>query len=134
MNFDPQKFNQEPDVRTAEIAVNELAALYPEVTDDIAFEVRELFDHEMRAILTLQDDDPLVKALHEALGAPSDLDLRHRVAIVTIGCLNPVIDDAFATRLARDFRPILHRLSDAILELSAQRAGFDDLASMPRIH
>lgn len=134
MQFDPSKLNTELDPRTAEVVANELAELYPGVSGDIAFEVRELFEHEMRAILALQDHDPIVKALHEALSAQADLDLRHRVAIVAAGCLDPKIDDALAIRLARDFRPTLYRLSDTILELSAQSAGFDDLESMPKIH
>lgn len=131
--FDPQNPDQGPEPRTAEVVVSELADLYLEVAGDIIFEVRELSRDEMRAILALQET-LLMAALCEALGTETDPDLVVRLLIIMTGCLEPKLDGVLAIRLTRDFRPILHRLSDKILELSAQSAGFDDLASMPKVH
>lgn len=123
--------------RFAEVPCADLDLLFPSVDDVTAFNVRSLFDSEIRTILALQDSSSLVALLRGALAKqsqPVDLDLIHRVAIVKTGCIRPNVTLFLAIEMACDYREALLRLSDKIMEITAQAAGFETLDALPRLH
>jgi len=120
--------------RTGGVEVNELRELYPAHSGDVVFTVRGLSERELYAVRAIRDTELAVELLWEAIGGRENgPELKYHCEIICSGSVSPKIDSFFAIRLARDFKPVLLRLSEKILELSAPGLASSNLLAVIRL-
>jgi hypothetical protein len=122
---------------TGEITANELKPLCPSIEGDIVFTVRGLTDRELFGIRAVSDDSTSLHAFRDfgrrPPSADEDPDLKYFLEIVQAGSINPRVDVFLAGQLARDFHVVLRRVSEKILELSADGAQLNNLSALYRL-
>lgn len=137
MSFDLKAFSKaQIEPRTREVPVTALAEFFGD-DEPAVFKVRALEHAEVSKVRECNQRDDLVKsaiaalsgadhekakAIQEILGDVQGVPERTRVRIeaIKLACVEPVIDQQFAVKLAQFFPNVLEHLTEVIFELTDQ--------------